>query len=222
MATLTNPDTLTANSLNTFTAPAWYRRLMPSTTYWISVNEGITSNRATVARVSGWDETGEPGWSIGNDHLFRADESSSWSESINVLMIAIKGTALCDGIWCATLTVRDLGSSDRGCGNGSSGNECINYLSEDEFTHAMTDYSVTVARVQSDGQLRLNLSPDITSDSESLVLHVGSETFVFEDADVKQDNNRRWNGSAQLDYRRHDSIEADRYRYQHRQRDGPA
>ena len=194
VATLTNPDTLTANSLNTFTASPGIR-LDASTTYWISVNEGITSNRATVARVSGWDETGEPGWSIGNDHLFRADESSSWSESINVLKIAIKGTALCDGIWCATLTVRDLGSSDRGCGNGSSGNECTNYLSEYEFTHAMTDYSVTVARVQSDGQLRLNLSPDITTDSESLVLHVGSQTFAFEDADLKQDNNRRWNDS---------------------------
>ena len=45
---------------------------------------------------------------------------------------------VCDGIWCATLQVRDLGSSHRGCGNASSGNECTVYLSEDEFTHAMT------------------------------------------------------------------------------------
>ena len=102
---------------------------------------------------------------------------------------------VCDGIWCATLQVRDLGSSHRGCGNASSGNECTVYLSEDEFTHASTDYSVGAARVQSDGQLQLYLSPDITTDSESLVLHVGSETFAFKDANVKEDDHRKWNSS---------------------------
>ena len=150
-----------------------------------------------MGRNSANDETGEPGWTIENGYLWRAAETNSWSTSGDSLIIAIKGTVLCDGIWCATLTVRDLGSSHRGCGTLPSGNECTNYLTEDEFTHAMTDYSVTAARVQSDGQLRLNLSPDITSyhDSESLVLHVGSETFAFEDANVKEDNSRRWNNS---------------------------
>ena len=112
--------------------------------------------------------------------------------------MTIKGTAVpCDGIWCATLTVQGLGSGHRGCGNSSTGNECSNtaHLSEDEFTHASTPYSVTAARVQSGGQLQLYLSPDITTDSQTLVLHVGSETFPFEDAHVKEANHRKWNNS---------------------------
>ena len=39
------------------------------------------------------------------------------------------------------------------------------------------------------------LGADIATDSESLVLHVGSETFAFEDADTKEVRNRKWNGS---------------------------
>ena len=110
--------------------------------------------------------------------------------------MTIKGTVVpCDGIWCATLTVQDLGDGHRGCGNASDGNECTVYLSEDEFTHAMTDYSVGAARVQSDGQLQLYLNRNITTDSESLVLHVGSETFAFEDADTKEARNRKWDSS---------------------------
>ena len=196
VATLTNPGTLTPDSLNTFTASDVIT-LEPSTTYWISVNEGITSvsNRATFGRVGGDDETGEPGWSIGDGRLWRDAETKSWTSSDKSLMIAIRGTALCDGIWCATLTVRDLGSDDRGCGNISSGNECTTYLSEDEFTHAMTDYSVTGVRVKSNGQLQMFLDADIATDSESLVLHVGSDTFAFEDANVKVARNRKWNSS---------------------------
>ena len=47
VATLANPTSLTADSLNTFTAPAG-TTLAASTTYWITVNEGISSNRAGI------------------------------------------------------------------------------------------------------------------------------------------------------------------------------
>ena len=103
----------------------------------------------------------------------------------------------CDGTWCATLH-RPGPRKQRSPGLREqlpSGNECTTYLSEDEFTHAMTDYSVGAARVQSDGQLQLYLNRNITTDSESLVLHVGSETFAFEDANVKGSDHRKWNGS---------------------------
>ena len=126
MVTLANPDTLTANSLNTFTAPAG-TTLAATTTYWISVNEGITSvsNRATFGLVEGNDETGETGWSIGDGRLWRDAETKDWTSSDHSLKIEIRGAVVfCDGIWCATLTVRDLGSNDRGCGNSSTGNEC--------------------------------------------------------------------------------------------------
>ena len=194
VATLTNPGTLTADSLNTFTAPAG-TTLAASTTYWITVNEGISSNRAQFSLVAEDDETGETGWSIGDGRLFKGNETSRWLITNSSLLIAIKGTVPCDGIWCATLQVQDLGDSHRGCGNSSTGNECTVYLSEDEFTHAMTDYSVGAARVQSDGQLQLYLNRNITTDSQSLVLHVGSETFAFKDANVKGSDHRKWNGS---------------------------
>ena len=89
---LDNPDTLTANIVNTFTAPAG-TTLAASETYWISVNEGISS-RATLMIVTSSDETGEPGWSIGDDRLHRGSEGvTAWSTgSDESLMIAVKGT----------------------------------------------------------------------------------------------------------------------------------
>ena len=199
VATLTNPASLTADSLNTFTAPAG-TTLAASTTYWLTVGEGISfsTDRAGVQADAGNDQTGETGWSIGDGRLWRTNELVSWSTSTYSLLMTIKGTVVpCDGIWCATLTVQDLGDGHRGCGNASDGNECsvAAHLSEDEFTHAMTDYSVGAARVQSDGQLQLYLNRNITTDSESLVLHVGSETFAFEDANAKGSDHRKWNGS---------------------------
>ena len=194
VATLANPTSLTAESLNTFLAQDTIT-LDPNTTYWISVNEGISSNRARVIYNGGNDQTGETGWSIGDGHLTRTGETYAWATFDDSLLMTIKGTVPCDGIWCATLQVQDLGSNDRGCGNGSSGNECTVYLSDYEFTHAMTDYSVGGVRVKSSGQLQMFLGADIATESESLVLHVGSETFAFEDADTKEARNRKWDGS---------------------------
>ena len=93
VATLTNPGTLTDNSLNTFTAPAG-TTLAASTTYWITVNEGISSNRASVDYAEGNGETGETGWSIGNDRLSRINETDSWHTATSSLLMTIKGTAV--------------------------------------------------------------------------------------------------------------------------------
>ena len=173
------------------------------------MNEGISSNRATVARVGGFDETGEPGWSIGNEHLFRTSETSSWSTSTNILMIAIKGTALCDGIWCAELTVKGIGSSNRGCAVGHATNKCSDpdILSEDEFTYDGTGYTVTALRDETDGSLELWLDQAI---DDGLVFHVDDETFNFADADVKENTagekrTRQWN-DANLSWSTDDTI----------------
>ena len=164
------------------------------------MNEGIssTSYTAVFGSSTGNDETGEPGWSIGDTRLSRADsETHSWYTDNSTLLMTIKGTAVpCDGIWCATLTVRDFRSSVRGCDNVSTGNKCTDHLSDDDFTHAMTDYSVDKLYVQSDGQLQLWLQPVIATGSKSLVLHVSSETFAFKDANVIQAvTSRVWNNS---------------------------
>ena len=107
VAALTNPGTLTADSLNTFTAPDVIT-LDANTTYWITTNEGISSDRAEFANNVGDDETGETGWSIGDGYLFRFDQTQSWDTYSNSLLLTIKGTAFkgtvvpCDRIGCAT------------------------------------------------------------------------------------------------------------------------
>ena len=91
VATFMNPASPTSQSLNTFTAPA-NTTLEASTTYWISVNEGISLSRMSYSATSGDDETGEMGWSIGNDRLWRGSESSNWEDDAVNLVLAIKGT----------------------------------------------------------------------------------------------------------------------------------
>ena len=192
VATLANPETLTSNQFNMFTAPAG-TTLVASTTYWLTVNEGISSDRAKVFNDSGNDQFGETGWSIGDSRLFRSSEMDSWSTSTASMLMTIKGTVVpCDGIWCATLTVQGLGSSHWGCENSSTGNECTDHLSDDDFTHAMTNYSVTKLYVQSNETLQLWLQPIIATHSQSLVLHVGSDTFAFKDADGQGATSRSW------------------------------
>ena len=94
MATLTNPASLTAESLNTFLAQDTVT-LDPSTTYWISVNEGILTNNAAFFRITGGDaEIGETGWTIGDSRLSRADETHSWGTDDRSLLMTIKGTAV--------------------------------------------------------------------------------------------------------------------------------
>ena len=91
VATLSNPATLTAGALNTFTAPA-NTTLDASTTYWLSVSEGELS-KLTYGATDGTGETGATGWSIGDTHLWRAAEgTTAWSSTTNVLVIAIDGT----------------------------------------------------------------------------------------------------------------------------------
>ena len=112
VATLTNPGTLTEESLNTFMAPTG-TTLNARKTYWITVNEEIAagSDRVSFARATANDETGEPGWSIGDNRLFRSSETGNWVDSPTSLLIAIKGTT--GGITASTdATLSDLELED--------------------------------------------------------------------------------------------------------------
>ena len=104
--------------------------------------------------------------------------------------------------------MQDLDDGHRGCANGSTGNHCSNaaHLTEDEFTHAMTDYAVTSVQVRSGGELQLWVLPNIATGSRSLVLHVGSDTFAFEEADQKLTLARYWNNSG-LSWSSGDEVE---------------
>ena len=104
VAALMNPGTLTANSLNTFTAPAG-TKLAANTTYWLTMNEGISSNRVQVAATEGNDETGEPGLTIGDGRLWRTDETDSWSTETFSLLITIKGTTISTDVTLSDLVL---------------------------------------------------------------------------------------------------------------------
>ena len=98
-------------------------------------------------------------------------------------------------VWEATLTVRDLINGDLGCANGNTGNlNCTNgsTLTDDGFTYDSTSYDVTTAKVVSSGTLRIEFSSDLTSVAQTLILHVGSETFRFRDADSEHSWIRYW------------------------------
>ena len=67
VATFTSPASLTADAFNTFTAPSGIR-LAPATTYWVVINEGIpTARQPELQSISGDGQTGEAGFTIGND-----------------------------------------------------------------------------------------------------------------------------------------------------------
>ena len=92
LATLTNPSSIVANSLNTFTAPSG-TTLAANTTYWVSVSEGVSSGKARLTLTDSDSETGSTGWTIGNGSLFRNSEANSWSSSTDTLTLAIRGSA---------------------------------------------------------------------------------------------------------------------------------
>ena len=69
LATLTNPSSIAANSLNTFTAPSG-TTLAANTTYWVYVSKGLFSGGAEFRLVASDSETGLTGWTIGNGAKF--------------------------------------------------------------------------------------------------------------------------------------------------------
>ena len=95
VTTLANPGTLESYKLNTFTAPAG-TTLAASTTYWLTLNEGISSNRAQFALTDSDDDSSAWGWSIGDDRLYRTSEMDPWSDSTSPLLMAISGTLSTD------------------------------------------------------------------------------------------------------------------------------
>ena len=92
MATLTNPSSFTASALNVFTAPA-DTTLAASTTYWISVNEGVSSNRLTYSNTQSYEQTGQTGWLITDDRKWRPSESHYWAIDRFNLVFEVKGYA---------------------------------------------------------------------------------------------------------------------------------
>ena len=78
LETLTNPAPLVSSSVNTFTVPN-DRTLDPNTTYWITINEGVSGAKAEVRSRTQNTETSAYGWTIGNTRLFKSSLNSNWT-----------------------------------------------------------------------------------------------------------------------------------------------
>ncbi len=92
VATLASPSTLTANAVNTFTAPAG-TVLAASTTYFLVVNDGQRGSSTTNSSLSLADataQTGAAGWSIADGSRFR-QQTETWFASTSPLAFALKG-----------------------------------------------------------------------------------------------------------------------------------
>ena len=87
-------------------------------------------------------------------------------------------------VWSGTLTVRN-NSGTLGCSNGFANNFCSVHLSDDDFTHASTDYAITLVFLRTSGRLEFNLDTDLTTATQGLTLNVDGTAFAFEDADTK-------------------------------------
>ena len=180
VATLTNPDTFTASSLNTFTAPAG-TTLDPSEPYWITMNEGITSDRLRYAITNDEDQTGETGWTIGNRRLRRTDETSDWSSSGNSLMIAIKGTSGGTTTLSTDATLSGLALED---GDGNAIALDTDFASDDyeyevSVANGIDAVKLTATKNDSSAMVVITDDDDVnTPDEAELDLSVGSNTLT--------------------------------------------
>ena len=86
--TLTNPDTLTANTEALFEAPA-NAELEADTDYFVVVEPTGTFSANWASTSGGAEDSGvTAGWSIADDHYFRAGSGGSWGSSNDALAMA--------------------------------------------------------------------------------------------------------------------------------------
>ena len=87
IATLSAPASITANAVNTYTAPA-NTVLAANTTYWLRVD---ATSSAPVGVTSSNSEGGATGWSIANSGRFLL--SGNWNTSTSSIQFSITGQA---------------------------------------------------------------------------------------------------------------------------------
>ena len=113
-----------------------------------------------------------------------------------------RAPAACDGIWCATLTVRDLGSGYLGCANNVQGasNQCTAAatLTEDQFTLSGGTHTVYFVYTQPNNNLEFALTGAVPAALSGYTLHVGA-THSYDFADAQSSGNIRYWGNARVD-----------------------
>ena len=183
----------------------------------ITVSATLSNSSSTIAYLDGTGtaiadaDANTPGWqvplSVGENTIKLKVTATDGLEQTYTLVV----TRPCGDVWCATLNVKSLNDGHVGCANSRPLSQrtkrCSNSssLDDDDFTHDSTDYSVTVVRERNNGTLEIDFDEDLTTATQSLVLHVGSRTFAFQDADTKNVRRRGWN-NAGLNWSAGDSV----------------
>ena len=156
--------------------------------------------RRLLAKLSGQPTPGSVPSPPRAQSLSRADRRSLRAFAVAALacaaLMGFSATAQAQtDVLSATLTVKDLGTSQVGCANTTPSARCSDFLSEDEFTYDSTDYAVTDLFVRPSGSLVLGFNADLTTAAQTLTLDVAGTTFAFEDAETKTTAVRIWSNS---------------------------
>ena len=158
------------------------------------------SCRRLLAKLSGQPTPGPVPSPPRAQSLSRADRRSLRAFAVAALacaaLMGFSATAQAQtDVLSATLTVKDLGTSQVGCANTTPSARCSDFLSEDEFTYDSTDYAVTDLFVRPSGSLVLGFNADLTTAAQTLTLDVAGTAFAFEDAETKTTAVRIWSNS---------------------------
>ena len=101
-------------------------------------------------------------------------------------------------VWTATLTPADLGRRTLGCDNSASNfqDRCSTstVLSDDDFTHDSTDYTVTALTLRG-RRLTLTVDEDITTATNALSLDVDDTILSLANANQTSNRTRTWTSS---------------------------
>ena len=206
VALLMNPGTFTANAFNTFTAPA-DTVLRGSRTYWLSVNEGISSaSRMSYGSTRGTGQTGATGWTIADGRRYRNSEAASWTTDSVSLRITVKGTAnppdttapafasaAADGTSLIITFDEDLAAAASLANSAftvkktpTGGSEATVTLSATAPVISGKTVTLTLATalVSTDGSVKVTYTKPTSGSNNKLVDATGNETATFTDQPV--------------------------------------
>ena len=133
VATLDNPSPLSTNAVNWFTAPA-NTQLVGGSRYWIVVNDevSILTDIAPVSFTSNTGQSGEAGWGIDNQRLYRYSGANWLTSTSSAALIEIRGAP----VESTDSTLSDLALED--ASNGSA------ITLDPGFSPGHFDYSASV------------------------------------------------------------------------------
>ena len=118
--------------------------------------------------------------------------------ALAVLLAAAGPAGAQTEVWSATLTPGDIGFDAIGCSSSTAHLiRCAttSFLSDDDFTHGGTSYTVVALFVDVDGNFVLSVDTDYTPETNALTLVVGSTSLVLADARALNARIKQWDSA---------------------------